>query len=265
MSDEGQTVSEKDSGEEGYQTEPNPTTNAENQSVSENEETTTETVEKFDWLPEKFKTPEQLVQSYKSLESKFHTRKEDFKKNIMEEMASEANKDVPAPGDYEINIEAPEGMEFNIDENDPVLGWFRNTAHDLGLNQKEFEGYVKEFIAMDNARGPDWNEEVTKLGEHAERRLERVDTWANSHLSEESYNKFANMRADAQTVQLFEELMELNGQPKFNMQTSDSFQEKLSREDLQSMQQDPKYWKDKDPAFIAKVRQGFKQFTNSKG
>ena len=64
-------------------------------------------------------------------------------------------------------------------------------------------------------------------------------------------------------VQLFEEVMELNGQPKFNMVSESEFQEQLSKEDLMSMQNDPRYWKDKDPAFIAKVRQGFAQYARS--
>lgn len=34
---------------------------------------------------------------------------------------------------------------------------------------------------------------------------------------------------------------------------------KNSEQDLQSMMRDPKYWRDKDPAFIAKVTEGFKQ------
>ena len=58
-------------------------------------------------------------------------------------------------------------------------------------------------------------------------------------------------------VQCFEELMELNGQPAFNMMESGSFQEEISEDDLKSMQNDPRYWRDKDPAFIQKVRAGF--------
>lgn len=34
--------------------------------------------------------------------------------------------------------------------------------------------------------------------------------------------------------------------------------EKVNEQDLQSMMRDPKYWRDKDPAYIAKVTQGFK-------
>jgi hypothetical protein len=30
-----------------------------------------------------------------------------------------------------------------------------------------------------------------------------------------------------------------------------------AEKDLQSMMKDPKYWRDKDPAFIAKVTDGF--------
>ena len=65
-------------------------------------------------------------------------------------------------------------------------------------------------------------------------------------------------------VQLFEELMELGGQPQFNMVSPSEFQERISKEELQQMQNDPKYWKEKDPAFIAKVRAGFKQHANNR-
>ena len=91
----------------------------------------------------------------------------------------------------------------------------------------------------------------------------QVDNWASQNLSEELYNVFANIPASAGMVQLFEEVMELNGQPKFNMVSESEFQEQLSKEDLMSMQNDPRYWKDKDPAFIAKVRQGFAQYARS--
>jgi hypothetical protein len=48
------------------------------------------------------------------------------------------------------------------------------------------------------------------------------------------------------------------------MTSETQFQERVSREDLMSMQNDPRYWKDKDPAFIAKVRAGFNQYARNK-
>lgn len=215
-----------------------------------------------EWLPEKFERPEELANSYKELERAFYSRKEELRNSIVEELNSEAKANVPiSPADYEVNLQAPEGLEFTVDENDPLLDWFRGKSHEYGLSQDEFNGLVSEWAAMEAQRGPDWNVESEALGEHAERRLERVDSWAGKHLSDDAYKVFANIPASASMVQLFEELMELNGQPKFNMTTNTEFQERISKEDLMSMQQDPRYWKDKDPAFISKVRAGFEQLT----
>jgi hypothetical protein len=97
--------------------------------------------------------------------------------------------------------------------------------------------------------------ESEALGEHADRRLERVDAWANSVLAEDDYGTFADIPASANMVKFFESIMELNGQPKFNMTTSTEFQESVSREDLMAAQRDPKYWKNGgDPVHVAKVR-----------
>jgi len=244
-----------------------------NEEISEQvEETSTEQVqaegvvseqpERPEWLPEKFERPEELANSYKELERAFYSRKEELRNSIVEELNNEAKSSAPiSPADYEVNLQAPEGMEFTVDENDPLLDWFRGKSHEYGLSQDEFNGLISEWAAMESQRGPDWNTESESLGEYAERRLERVDSWASKHLSDEAYGAFANIQASASMVQLFEELMELNGQPKFNMETPTQFQERISREDLMAMQQDPRYWKEKDPAFISKVRAGFEQLT----
>jgi len=221
--------------------------------------------ERPDWLPEKFERPEELAVSYGELERKFYSRKEELRNQIVQELNEEAVSQAPiSPGDYELHIQAPEGLEYKIDENDPMLGWFREKAHNYGLSQNEFNEIMNEYASMDATRGPDWTVESEALGEYAEQRLERVDLWAEKNLSNEAYTAFANIPASANMVQLFEELMELNGQPQFNMVSDTQFQERLSREELMSMQNDPKYWKDKDPAFIAKVRAGFAQYARNK-
>jgi hypothetical protein len=222
--------------------------------------------ERPDWLPEKFERPEELANSYKELERSFYKRRDEFRNQIMEEINQEAANHAPtSPADYEINVEAPEGLEYQISEEDPMLGWFKQTAHNYGLSQDEFNGLMSEYVQMDAMRGPDWNVESENLGEYAEKRLERVDGWANKNLSEEAYNVFANVPASAGMVQLFEELMELNGQPQFNMVSESEFQEQISIDDLRTMQNDPRYWKEKDPAFIARVRAGFDQHARRNG
>lgn len=232
----------------------------------ESEQPQETTQERPDWLPQKFDRPEELANSYQELERAFYTRKEELRNQIVGELNEEASSNAPiSPADYEVNVQAPEGLEYTISDDDPMLNWFRDTAHSYGLSQDEFNGLMSEYAAIDATRGPDWNLEAEQLGEYAEKRLERVDGWANQNLSEKAYNVFANVPASAGMVELFEELMELNGQPQFNMVSESEFQEQLSIDDLRAMQQDPKYWKEKDPAFINRVRQGFEQYSRRNG
>ena len=72
-------------------------------------------------------------------------------------------------------------------------------------------------------------------------KAERVDAWARSHLSDESYEIFAQIPASAGMIMTFEELMELNGQPQF-LPMMGHFQEDLLLM-TKSMQNDPRCWK----------------------
>ena len=222
--------------------------------------------ERPDWLPTKFERPEELANSYAELERAFYTRKEELRNQIVGELNEEATSNAPiSPADYELNVQAPEGIDYSVADDDPMVDWFRETAHSYGLSQDEFNGLMNEYIQVDAQRGPNWTVEAEQLGEYAEKRLERVDGWANQNLSDKAYAVFANVPASAGMVELFEELMELNGQPQFNMVSNSEFQEQLSIDDLRAMQNDPKYWKEKDPSYIAKVRQGFAQYSRRNG
>lgn len=225
-------------------------------SGEQNEVEQKDSTERPEWLDPKFETPEQLQTSYKQLETKFHTRRDEIKAELIDEINEEASKEVPVtPADYKLEIQDEEGNLVQIPDDDHMLNWFRDKAHNMALSQNEFSDFVSEYMTMQATSGPDWNEESEILGEHADRRLERVDAWANSVLTEDQYNVFAGIPASAGMVHLFEALMELNGQPKFNMTSTTEFQETVTREDLMAAQRDPKYWQNGgDPAHIAKVR-----------
>lgn len=208
-----------------------------------------------DWLPEKFKTEQDFATSYANLEKRLHERSENFKQEIMNELAEENAAEVPpSPADYQLSLVDEDGEEVQIDADDNMLNWFQNTAHEFGLSQEQFNTIVAEFTQQNQLTGPDWNVESEHLGEHAEKRLERVDAWVGGNLSEAAYQVFADIPASAGMVQFFEELMEVSGQPKFNMTSEATFQEDVTPDDLKAAQADPKYWKDRDPAHIAKVQ-----------
>ncbi len=221
----------------------------------ENEVEQKDSTERPEWLPEKFETPEQLKTSYENLERKFHTRRDEIKEELIQELNDTASKDVPvSPADYKVEMQDEDGNPLEVDESD-MLGWFREKAHNMALSQDEFNDFVSEYMTMEAQTGPDWNVESEALGEHADRRLERIDAWANSVFTQDDYNTFADIPASANMVKFFESVMELNGQPKFNMTSATEFQETITKEDLQAAQRDPKYWQNGgDPAHVAKVR-----------
>lgn len=227
-----------------------------NDTGEQNEVEQKDSTQRPEWLDPKFETPEQLQTSYKQLETKFHTRRDEIKAELVEEINEEASKEVPvSPGDYKLEIQDEEGNQVAIPDDDQMLGWFRGKAHDMALSQDEFSDFISEYLTQQAQSGPDWNVEAEALGEHADRRLERIDAWANNVFNEEEYNTFAEIPASANMVKFFEGIMELNGQPKFHMTSTTEFQEAVTREDLQAAQRDPKYWQNGgDPVHIAKVR-----------
>ena len=211
----------------------------------------------------KFETQEQLASGYQELERAFHSRRDKIKDEVLNELSVEHQANVPeSPGDYSMVAEI-NGESIEIPET-PMTNWFRDKAHDLGLGQDQFQQVALEYMQMEAMSGPAWENEAAELGEHADMRLERIDAWAKTNLSNDAYGTFAAIPATAAMVQTFEELMELNGQPQFAAMDSNSFQEELSQEDLRSMQNDPRYWRDRDPAFINKVQQGFRQVAMKK-
>lgn len=211
----------------------------------------------------KFETQEQLASGYQELERAFHSRRDKIKDEVLNELASEHDSNVPeSPGDYSMVADI-NGESVEIPET-PMTGWFRDKAHQLGLDQDQFQEVALEYMQMEAMSGPAWDDEAAQLGEHADMRLDRVDSWAKAHLSDAAYDTFAAIPATAAMIQTFEELMELNGQPQFMAMDSNSFQEELTQDDLRSMQNDPRYWRDRDPAFINKVQQGFKQVARKK-
>jgi hypothetical protein len=213
-------------------------------------------IERPEWLPEKFETPEQLKTSYENLERRFHARRDEIKEEVINELNENASQEVPiSPADYKVELSDEDGNALEVPEDDQMLSWFRDKAHNMALSNEEFNDFVSEYMSVSQTSGPDWNEESQELGEHADRRLERIDAWANSVFDENNYNVFAGIPASANMVKFFENVMELNGQPKFNMTSNTEFQESVTREDLMAAQRDEKYWKNGgDPNHIAKVR-----------
>jgi hypothetical protein len=213
------------------------------------EAVTTEVAEsRPEWLPEKFNTPEDLVNSYSSLESKLGKGQEELRESIMNEIESEAFANRPEKsGDYTL----PEGMDELA--TDPNVEWWSNFAWENGFSQDEFNEGLNRMLPPQ----PDLDSEIEKLGDNANARIEAVALWSQKNLPAEFEQEVMRMGETAEGVQLLEHFMSaLSSGSVSGDATTPTV---LGKQELESMMKDPRYWDNtrRDPAYVKQVDEGF--------
>jgi hypothetical protein len=201
-----------------------------------------------EWLPEKFKTPEDLVSSYSSLESKLGKGQEELRESIMGEIEADAFSNRPeTAGDYTL----PEGAdEFATD---PNVEWWSNFAWENGFSQEEFNEGLSRMMPPQ----PDLDAEIQKLGDNAEARIEAVGLWSQKTFPDEFGDQIMRIGESAEGIAFLEHVMrEMSGSSLSGEVTSPTV---MDRKELESMMNDPRYWDStrRDPTFVKQVDEGF--------
>ena len=123
-----------------------------------------------------------------------------------------------APEEYAIptaeafaDLELPDGLELNIDADDPLLKAFIPMALEMGLSQEGFEKMVGLYVknqADDFLEGfTTADEQKALLGDNADERLNNVARWAKANMNEELYEKFESVLVSADVVEVVEHLI----------------------------------------------------------
>lgn len=147
----------------------------------------------------------------------------DFRKAFDDLAAFKAEQDVKAsavpakPEDYKIELpadfKAPEGVEVQFNEADPLMAQARATAKELGLDQSSFSrllalhagARVNEAAQIKAAR----EAEISKLGPTAQARVDTVVTWMNAKLGGDNAKALSQMLVTAAHVKAFEDVIKL--------------------------------------------------------
>tara|TARA_R100001463_G_scaffold136203_3_gene201007 strand:- start:114 stop:866 length:753 start_codon:yes stop_codon:yes gene_type:complete len=226
--------------------------------VAEDLETKTE--ERPEWLPEKYKTGEDLAKAYKELESKLGTKDVDIRNELLKEIEEESFKDRPSSAD---DYQLPDFVDIdNIDTNDPTLRWWADHAFTYGFSQEEFaEGLEKVMQAQDSFL-PDPEEEIKKLGDNANVRLEAVDLFARQFFPEEYMESIEDLAATAEGVQALEFIMAKLQSPAIGSDAAPIG--RITEESLREMMADERYWHParRNTDFIKQVDEGFQKLHN---
>lgn len=212
--------------------------------------------ERPEWLPEKYKTGEDLAKAYKELESKLGSKDEEIRQSIIEEIQAEAFSDRPeTAGDYVL----PDIIDQESGLDNELLRWWSEHSFENGFSQQEFEQGIEMYAQAMNADMPDLEAEEAKLGDNANARIEAASLFAHNMFSEEQLPAIERLFESAEGVMVMETIMDAMKDSSIN-QSPASVADNNEAE-LREMMKDPRYWNpsDRDPNFIKQVENGFKR------
>tara|TARA_R110002095_G_scaffold22357_1_gene24196 strand:+ start:845 stop:1489 length:645 start_codon:yes stop_codon:yes gene_type:complete len=197
-------------------------------------------------IPEKFKDPETgavkidaLAKSYRALEHKL----------------SQSPKPPKSPEEYCINCD--HGL-FKPDET------VNKRLHDMGFTHEQaqvvYDLAAEKMVPMMREVAADLSadREVEKLINH----FGGAQQWKDISRQLLAFGQknlpadvLDNLSSSYEGVMALHRMMQ-GHEPRLN-RNSTAAQSHMNASELSSMMRDPKYWRDKDPAFIAKVTEGF--------
>jgi hypothetical protein len=129
---------------------------------------------------------------------------------------------VPAtPADYKaelpVNFETPAGVEFKVDETDPLLIDARAWAHSKGMDQAAFSELVGLYASSKAKETAQFNAahaaEVAKLGANGTQRVSALEQWLRGTVGDKLAGPMRGMMVTADIVKGLETL-----QQKFSSQ-----------------------------------------------
>lgn len=215
--------------------------------------------ERPEWLPEKFKNPEDLAKSYNELQSKLGKNEEELRARFIEELNQEAYANRPeSVGDYQL----PDFLEEDAVDND-LLKWWAEHSFENGFGQDEFSSGLEKVFEAVQANMPDTDAEYAKLGDTADQRIEAAALFAQNFFPSEHMESIERLTETAGGLEALEFIMEQVKSTPINTQSSPVDQ--ITEDSLRAMMQDERYWNParRDMGYVRQVDEGFQKLTRS--
>lgn len=219
--------------------------------------------ERPDYIPEKFWDAEsgqpkvkELANSYSHVEKKLGTSRDEIRAELEKEIQSKQAEGVPES--YELIIPediVPEGAELNVNKEDPRFQALTKIAKENNWTQEQVNEIVKLDVLAQVESYNTTQQEMAKLGERAQQRVERIYSWATANFSPDTAKVIGSLARSADDVKALEEVIAKQTGKAFHVDEASGDGEVLTREKLRAMRADPKYMTDAD--YRAKVDAGY--------
>lgn len=158
----------------------------------------------------------------------------------------------------------PEGVSFDFDEEDPIFQAVAPVAQELNMSQDGLDRMLgayftaaAEEMARDQAEAADYAAEQLASIPQGQQRVNQISAWAKANLDEGQYNAFTSNVTDADSLLLFETLINKTRAAPLPMPT-ETQNAAYSKEDIDAMfretDADGKNKYTTDPQFRLKVQ-----------
>ena len=210
-----------------------------------------------EWLPEKFKTGEDLAKSYQELQSQFGKKDTELREKITSELEGKRLENRPdSAGDYLL----PETIDETLAPDNELLQWWAEHSHNNGFSQEQFSDGIQKYLDAFSKVVPNMEQEKASLGDNADARIEAVGLFANKFFPEDLRESIEAITEPHHGIKILEHIMseQVEGAgPSYDANAVGQIDENA----LKSMMQDPRYHNPtrQDPAFIKQVEDGFKK------
>ncbi len=208
---------------------------------------------------------------------------------MTQEIQAKALKDlrgeVPAePKDYAITLDnetmgkLPESMrDLTQYEGDPLVGWFRGFAHEVGLGPQQFNKAFSGYLGvLAETQRQTVESEQSRLGPKAQERLEAVKNFLEAPttgLDKRMALALENSLSNADAFAAVELLIARSGGPSHIKSFGDGGDfghagpPLATEEQIRQAQKDPRYWDParRDPAFVRSIESAWQRLYTPPG
>lgn len=197
------------------------------------------------WLPEQYETPEAFRAAHDELRTKFSSKTDALKADLTKELeTARLAKRPESPDKYE--VKAPKGVvvmtedpaaDFQpeagktyvrLDTKDPMFQWWRQTAHDLGLDNAGFnkgvELYLQNVVGKDAKAAETAKAEhdalMKELGDQPQARIEHLFKGLEAKLGPDVAKALDDAYVSKASIEALETVLDRLGGPKFSPETA---------------------------------------------
>ena len=217
---------------------------------------TVETPDRPEWLPEKYKTGEDLAKAYKELESKLGNKDESLRKEIEEELNVKRYENRPEnKGDYKL----PEGIDEGEAVESELMQWWAEHSFENGYSQEMFETGIEKYMEAFGQEAVNIDDEMIKLGDQALARTDAASAFATKFFPKEVIPAIERMAETHEGIIALEHIMDSLKSPSLNQETDVAAT--INESDLRTMMNDERYHNPtkRDPAYVKNIEDGFKK------